>query len=193
MQPFDGAGAPVTSGGHLTQASTQEERDGPDQLRATVRFLLTLAPVLRALFRGAGEAAESSPSLTPRQMQALCVVYLEPSLSVSRLASRLGVALAGASQIVAQLAALGVVRREDDPLDHRRTVVAPGHRFEEVFQEQVGARLLPLERALAQLERDVRMGLLRGLDELSTLIGASSEQPSADGCWREQAEGRIRS
>lgn len=171
-----------------------EERDGARELRATVELLLTLVPVLRALFRGARDAVRSSSPLTPRQMQALCVIYLEPSLSVSQLAARLGIALAGASQIVAQLAALGVVRREEDPIDHRRTVVVPGKRFDQIFEEQVGARLAPLRRALASLEDDERAGLVRGLDRLSMLVGvASSEHPDAHGCWREQAEGRINS
>jgi len=183
-------------GGHtFLHASDTASRqvDSSEQLRTTVRFLLMLAPVLRALFRGASEADRPSPSLTPRQMQALCVLYLEPNLTVSQLASWLGMSLAGASQLVAQLAGVGVVRREEDPLDHRRTVVTPGPRFAEIFEQQVGVRLGPLQQALAHLGEEERVGLLHALDTLSNLVStAPQEHPVVHGCCREQAEGRIK-
>lgn len=194
MQPFAGQAAPAEKVATAARPGAGEQCDGVLELRTTVEFLLTLAPVLRVLFRGTRDAMRSPSPLTPRQMQALCVICHEPSLSVSRLAARLGMALASASQIVAQLAALGVVRREEDPLDHRRTVVVPGPRFEEIFEDQVVAQLAPLRRALAGLEDDERAGLVRGLHRLSTLVGlVSSEHPDAHRCWREQAEGRINS
>ena len=60
----------------------------------------------------------------PRHIMALFHLAVSGPMSVSELATHLGVTLTTASLSVTQMAAAGLVIREEDPTDHRRTIVS---------------------------------------------------------------------
>ena len=86
---------------------------------------------------------------------------------MSEIAERMNVSLATMSQVVTDLEDWGVVERQTDPTDRRRTLVsvAPEHRpaIRTLFEQ----RLRPLDRALRRLEPDERIALIRGLTVLA--------------------------
>jgi DNA-binding MarR family transcriptional regulator len=115
--------------------------------------------------------------LAPRHMSAFAVVALDGPMTVSELAQREGLALSTASLLVTQLGEAGLVERNEDAADRRRTVVsvAPRHRRES--EAVLESKLAPLRRALARMGPERAAALLEGLQILvEESIGA--EGPS---------------
>src|SRR3954470_100886 len=103
----------------------------------------------------------------PRHVSTLLQIGQEAPIGMSELAERMHVSLATISQVVTDLEDWGVVERQTDTTDRRRTLVsvAPQHRpaIRQIFEQ----RLRPLDRALRRLEPDERVALIRGLTVLA--------------------------
>ena len=120
---------------------------------------------------------ENSPlhavPFAPRHVSTLLQIGQDGPIGMSELAERMNVSLATMSQVVTDLEDWGVVERQSDPADRRRTLVSvtPEHRpaIRTIFEQ----RLRPLDRALRRLEPDERIALIRGLTVLSEELDRS--------------------
>jgi DNA-binding MarR family transcriptional regulator len=101
-------------------------------------------------------------------------VVADEGMSVSTLATRLGVSLATASQVVTDLEASSLVERVDDPGDRRRTLVRVAESHRALADALLDTRLRPVQRALDQLRPAEQRVVIRGL----TLIAAELERPT---------------
>jgi DNA-binding MarR family transcriptional regulator len=103
----------------------------------------------------------------PRHVSTLLQIGQDAHVGMSELAERMHVSLATISQVVTDLEDWGLVERQTDATDRRRTLVsvAPEHRpaIRQIFEQ----RLRPLDRALRRLEPDERVALIRGLTVLA--------------------------
>jgi DNA-binding MarR family transcriptional regulator len=104
----------------------------------------------------------------------LMQVVADEGTSVTTLATRLGVSLATASQVVTDLEASGLVERFDDPTDRRRTLVRVGDTHRALADSLLNTRLRPVQRALDQMRPVDQRALVRGLE----LIAAELENPT---------------
>ncbi|HWB67493.1 MAG TPA: MarR family transcriptional regulator [Mycobacteriales bacterium] len=111
----------------------------------------------------AQEAWRQAPP-APRHVAALMRVVAEEPLSVTRLAERLGVSLATASQLVTDLEAHGLVERAEDAADRRRTLVRVAESQRAVANALLDTRLRPMQRALDRMRPTEHRALLRGLE-----------------------------
>jgi len=114
----------------------------------------------------------------PRHVSTLLQIGQNGPIGMSELAERMNVSLATMSQVVTDLEDWGVVERNTDPADRRRTLVsvAPEHRpaIRTLFEQ----RLRPLDRALRRLEPDERLALIRGLTVLAEELDRN-DRPTA--------------
>ncbi|WP_347346806.1 MarR family transcriptional regulator [Microbacterium sp.] len=108
----------------------------------------------------------------PARMRLLEVLAAAPSpLSVSELADEIGVDQPRASRLVQQSVELGLVQREADPTDARRTrivLTAEGERLIGGFR---GRRRGAVEQALADFSDAERAELARLLPLLADILG----------------------
>src|SRR6266567_327940 len=152
------------SGGPVT------ERAGSAGHSALCLRLMQLFPrVTRGMRRWQDRAAPQTPApLSPRHVAALEQLREGP-VTVSELASRLGLTLPTVSGVLADLDRAGLVERHADPADRRRTIV----------------EIIPAQRALVHewlVVLDAQCGLeqaafLKAMDLLETELRAQDNQP----------------
>ncbi|MFI7462273.1 MarR family winged helix-turn-helix transcriptional regulator [Nonomuraea sp. NPDC049646] len=138
----------------------------PEEVREALGFV----PLVEAYFRRAQAEMPDrmreifrSHGLTGRHGAVIPQLTVEPSLSVSELADRMGMSLPTASELVGDLSRAGLVERREDPADRRRTLVslAPDHRA--MVEGFVALRAAPLLRVLDSLSPSDRQGFVAGL------------------------------
>jgi DNA-binding MarR family transcriptional regulator len=140
-------------------------------LTATAADLLSaLRTVMKRLERTqipkpdlATEAAWRDAPPAPRHIAALMQVVSDEGMSVSALATRLGVSLATASQVVTDLEAAGLVDRFEDPTDRRRTLLQVTETHRSLAQAILDTRLRPVQRALDRMKPADQRTVVRGL------------------------------
>jgi DNA-binding MarR family transcriptional regulator len=106
----------------------------------------------------------------PRHIAALMQIVADEGMSVTTLASRLGVSLATASQVVTDLETHGLVERIEDPTDRRRTLVKVAETHRDVADSLLDTRLRPLQRALDRMRPGEQRALLRGLQLIADVL-----------------------
>jgi DNA-binding MarR family transcriptional regulator len=111
----------------------------------------------------ATEAAWRDAPPAPRHIAALMQVVSDEGMSVSTLASRLGVSLATASQVVTDLEAAGLVERYEDATDRRRTLLQVTEIHRSLAQAILDTRLRPVQRALDRMKPADQRTVVRGL------------------------------
>lgn len=112
---------------HPQQPENPADPEDSSRLTAdeAIRAMLLLMPrVAQRLRRIPIPEQLASLSLTPRHLSLLAYLLFDGPMPVSRLASRLQVALTTASLMVSELCKRGVLQRRQDPADRRRTIVA---------------------------------------------------------------------
>lgn len=121
----------------------------------------------------AKEAAWRDAPPAPRHIAALMQVVSDEGMSVSTLATRLGISLATASQVVTDLENGGLVERYEDPTDRRRTLikVTEGHRS--LAEAILDTRLRPVQRALDRMRPAEQRAVVRGLQLIAEELGES--------------------
>jgi DNA-binding MarR family transcriptional regulator len=99
----------------------------------------------------------------PRHVAALMQIVSDEGMSVSTLASRLGVSLATASQVVTDLEGAGLVERSEDTTDRRRTLIKVTEAHRGLAEAILDTRLRPVQRALERMKPAEQRAVVRGL------------------------------
>lgn len=132
--------------------------------------LLGLVPLISAYFHQARgdmpaalRASFAAHHFTLRHGAALVQLVASPSLTVDRLASRIGVTTTAATDLVGALDRAGLVSCAPDPADDRRTSVSLRPQYRELMSQFLAVRADPLLRALGGLTPEQRDGFVAGL------------------------------
>jgi DNA-binding MarR family transcriptional regulator len=112
------------------------------------------------------EALEGS-GLGKRHATALLSVAATEPASVSELARRLGLLLSSTSTVVGELSRAGLVQREEDDEDRRRTLVRVHSDYREAMAAWVDAATEPLRNTLQRLSPSARAHFMEGWRILS--------------------------
>jgi DNA-binding MarR family transcriptional regulator len=117
-----------------------------------IRTLLLLMPrmVGRAKRIRVPEELQSF-SLAPRHLSLLAYLLFEGPLGVNELAARLGVAPATVSLMVGDLSRKGILRRQEDDADRRRTIVSIADEHHAAINGWLGRRADAWRTALEPL------------------------------------------
>lgn len=138
-----------------------------------LELLRLMPPVFRALKRQGPSGDESGPpaalrtlleagALAPRHLPVIVVLSLQGSMTVSELARRIGLGVAATSLMVGDLAKAGVVERQVDEQDRRRTLVSIGADLEAECVALARGRLAPVRRALQRMGPETRGHFIAG-------------------------------
>ena len=103
----------------------------------------------------------------PRHVSTLLQIGQDAPVGMSELAERMHVSLATMSQVVTDLEDWGLVERQTDTTDRRRTLVSVAAQHRPAIRQIFEQRLRPLDRTLRRLEPDERIALIRGLTVLA--------------------------
>ncbi|WP_250289685.1 MarR family transcriptional regulator [Frankia sp. CiP1_Cm_nod1] len=114
-----------------------------------------MPPALQEIF--------SRRRLTARHGAVLTQLLTGQQLSVTELAGRLGVTLSTASELVGNLSDAGLVERQEDPANRRRTLVSLQQEYRPAVLSFIAIRAAPLLRAMASLSPRDRAGFVAGL------------------------------
>jgi DNA-binding MarR family transcriptional regulator len=149
-----------------------------------------LRGLLRRVMRGLWSRRRPTPdllrlvegaSLGRRHVALLAQVGTDGARSVGELARELGLSLPAASTLARDLEEHGLLERNEDPADRRRTVVDLAPDAAGAIRGWLAGRDRPLERALESLDESERKAFLKGLDAL------------ADALMEESGRGPVRS
>ncbi len=133
-----------------------------------LRLMRLFPRVIRGMRRWQDRAAPAMPQpLSPRHVAALEQLRGGP-VTVSELASRLGLTLSTVSGVLADLDRAGLVERSPDPGDRRRTIVqiTPGQAG--VISEWLDGAASPLARVLDKLAPGEQQAFLKAMNLLET-------------------------
>ena len=119
-----------------------------------------------------GAAWRDAPP-APRHIAALRQVVADEGMSVSTLATRLGVSLATASQVVTDLEAAGLVDRFEDTTDRRRTLIKVTDTHRSLAEAILDTRLRPVQRALDRMKPAEQRAVVRGLQLIAEELEGS--------------------
>ncbi|MFE9328750.1 MarR family winged helix-turn-helix transcriptional regulator [Nocardia sp. NPDC052278] len=139
----------------------------PEELAA-----LSHVPLIAASFRHARNDMPESLrgtfqeyGLGPRHGAVMVQLLACHTASVSDLAHRLHVSLSTASELTGDLSRAGLLTRNEDPANRRRTLVSAPEHVRSIFEEFLTVRSAALLKAIAQLSSRDREGFLVGLRE----------------------------
>jgi DNA-binding MarR family transcriptional regulator len=145
-----------------------DEAGGSAHSALCLRLIQLFPRVSRGMRRWQDRAApQTQAPLGPRHVAALEQLRGDP-VTVSELASRLGLTLPTVSGVLAELDRADFVQRRPDPADRRRTIVAmnPANRDEIVAWLDGAAR--PLARVLDRLDPAEQAAFLKAMSLLET-------------------------
>jgi DNA-binding MarR family transcriptional regulator len=149
---------------------------------ASTSVAVELLAALRTVVRGLEKmpipvdpARAEAWSPAPRHVAALMMVVADEGLSVSRLAARLEVSLATASQLVTDIEERGIVERFADPADRRRTLLRVADTHRELADSLLDTRLRPVQRALDRMRPAEQRALVRGLELVAEELGVQKQ------------------
>jgi DNA-binding MarR family transcriptional regulator len=144
---------------------------------------LRLMQVFRRVSRGMrrwqdGTAPPATVPLSPRHV-AVLEHLLDRPLTVSELATRLGLTRPTVSGVLADLDRAGFIERHPDPGDRRRTIVAVVPAQAALIGEWLDGAARPLARVLEQLSPTEQQAFLKAMDLLETELHGGA--PAAGG------------
>jgi len=157
-----------------TEGSNRDEAAEATDVEAVLALLPRIGQRLHAAMADHAQVW----GLTPAQAKVLLQVGLCGPMPVGEIAGALGVSMPAASEIVDRLVEAGFVRRDDDPADRRRVIVAPSDAARRFATELKAVRAGRVRRALAALAPHERPALVRGLEALVAAFADGS------GCTR---------
>ncbi len=133
-----------------------------------LRLMQLFPRVTRGMRRWQDCAAPAVPApLGPRHVGALEQLRGGP-ITVSELASRLGLTLPTVSGVLADLDRAGLVERRPDPADRRRTIVQINPSQAALIGHWLDGAAKPLARVLDQLTPAEQKAFLKAMDLLET-------------------------
>ncbi|GAA3738214.1 DNA-binding MarR family transcriptional regulator [Spinactinospora alkalitolerans] len=154
--------------------SAEPRLPDPELVEGVLRFV----PLLEAYYRRAPDEMPEElqkvfrrHSLTGRHGGVLAQLTLGQELSVSGLSARLGVRLSTVSELVGDLAYVGLVVRRADPGNRRRTLVTLADAYREPMRVFMAQRAAPLLRVLERLSPDDLRGFTAGLEVWADEVG----------------------
>jgi DNA-binding MarR family transcriptional regulator len=142
---------------------------------------LRLMQVFRRVSRGMrrwqdGAAPPATAPLSPRHVAALEQLLGGP-VTVSELASRLGLTLPTVSGVLADLDRAGFIDRRRDPADSRRTLVQIQPAEAGVVEQWLDGAASPLARVLDRLAPSERAAFLKAMNMLEAELTADDARP----------------
>ncbi len=145
---------------------------GPDDTGSSqhselcLRLIRLFPRVTRGMRRWQDRSAPATPApLSPRHVAALEQLRGGP-ITVSELASRLGLTLPTVSGLLADLDRAGFVERHPDPSDRRRTIVQISSSQATIIGHWLDGAASPLARVLDKLDPDEQQAFLKAMDLL---------------------------
>jgi DNA-binding MarR family transcriptional regulator len=126
-------------------------------LAGTLRDLKSASPPPSEL-----AAAIDRASLGKRHVPALLAVAAAGPISVSELATRLGLLLSSTSTIVGDLSRAGLLERAEDDEDRRRTIVRVHEDYRDGMEAWVAAAVAPVRHTLERLSPQARAHFMEG-------------------------------
>jgi DNA-binding MarR family transcriptional regulator len=140
-----------------------------------MKELVGLLPrVIRGLKRHKDPAAVElwrSAQLGQRHASALYLLTDQPK-TVGELAADLELGLATVSGVVAELDRAGLVERQQDPADRRRTIVTIRDEHRPAIQAWLNGAAAPIVRVLERLSPEERAVFVRAMDLLDQELAA---------------------
>src|SRR5690348_17612020 len=131
-----------------------------------LRLMQLFPRVTRGMRRWQDRAAPAAPApLGPRHVAALEQLLGGP-VTVSELASRLGLTLTTVSGVLADLDRAGFIERHPDPADRRRTIVQVVPAQAALIGEWLDGAARPLARVLDKLSPAEQEAFLKAMDLL---------------------------
>jgi len=145
-----------------------DEVVAPQHSVVCLRLMQAFRRVSRGMRRWQdGTTPPATAPLGPRHVAALEQLRDGP-VTVSELATRLGLTLPTVSGVVADLDRAGFVERNADPADRRRTIVEIVPAQAAVIGEWLDGAAKPLARVLDQLSASEQEAFLKAMDLLDT-------------------------
>lgn len=142
--------------------------EGSQHSALCLRLMQLFPRVTRGMRRWQDHAAPPSPApLSPRHIAALEQLRGGP-VTVSELASRLGLTLPTVSGVLADLDRAGFVERRPDPADRRRTIVQITAAQASLITEWLDGAATPLARVLDKLNPSEQEAFLKAMNLLET-------------------------
>jgi DNA-binding MarR family transcriptional regulator len=144
------------------------ELSGSGHSPVCLRLMQLIPRISRGMRRISDRAAPQSLNpLGPRHVAALEQLREGP-LTVGALAGRLGLTLPTVSGVLADLDRAGLVVRQPDTADRRRTIVQITPSEASLVQEWLDGAAQPLARVLDRLEPAEQAAFLKAMDMLAT-------------------------
>ncbi len=154
-----------------------EAADGSTHSALCLRLMQLFPQVFRGMRRWQDQAAPQAPApLGPRHVAALEQLRGGP-ITVSELASRLGLTLPTVSGVLADLDRAGFVERHADPADRRRTIVQITPAQAALISEWLDGAARPLARVLDKLAPSEQAAFLKAMDLLEAELRGQDSQP----------------
>lgn len=142
--------------------------EGSQHSALCLRLMQLFPRVTRGMRRWQDHAAPPSPApLSPRHIAALEQLRGGP-VTVSELASRLGLTLPTVSGVLADLDRTGFIERHPDPADRRRTIVQITTAQASLITEWLDGAATPLARVLDKLNPSEQEAFLKAMNLLET-------------------------
>jgi DNA-binding MarR family transcriptional regulator len=104
--------------------------------------------------------------VTVPQMATLSILHERGPMTLSELAAASGISLSAASQLIDRMVKRGLVSREDDPANRRRSQLTATSRSKTLLERISKARRSHFESALDELPSDLRRELSRVLERV---------------------------
>ena len=153
-----------------------EETVVPQHSVVCLRLMQAFRRVSRGMRRWQDSAAPPATApLSPRHVAALEQLLGGP-VTVSELASRLGLTLTTVSGVLADLDRAGFIERHPDPADRRRTIVQVIPAQAALIGEWLDGAAKPLARVLDKLSPSEQAAFLKAMDLLETELHSQDTQ-----------------
>ena len=153
-----------------------DEASGSTHSALCLRLMQLFPRVSKGMRRWQDRAAPRTPApLGPRHVAALHQLRDCP-LTVSELAARLGLTLSTVSGVLADLGRAGLVDRQPDPADRRRTIAQIPPDQAALVMEWLDGAASPLARVLDKLAPSEQAAFLKAMDMLETELQRQDPQ-----------------
>lgn len=141
---------------------------------------LTLYRDLSRVLHERGAPAWLQTELTFAQLRALFTLADYGPTPIGGVAGRLGIGLPAASSLIDRLVEQGLVQRREDPFDRRRTLAQTTGAGQALSQRLRQGSREALRAWLEQMDGEDLTSLVRGLEALLSIGGASGRRVEGD-------------